>query len=139
MSVNAIHGKNAILYLGKAASGAASPVAEQVDYTITMKDSFVDTTTLPNAAGPVWETQVKGSKGWDCKMTAKFDPTSTALWDAALLDAAMNFYLYPTATGMTQYYYGTAFVTLPTLIAGGVKKEITNALTLSGTGVLSKN
>lgn len=141
MSVNAIHGKNAVLYLGSAASpgGLASPIGEQVDYDITMKDSFVDTTTLPNAAGVVWETQVKGPKGWDAKLTGKFDQTSTALWDAALLDAAVSFYLYPNAVAMTRYYYGTCFVTLPTLISGGTKKDLTNAVTLGGTGALSRN
>jgi hypothetical protein len=135
MSVNAIHGKNAILYLGS----AAVAVGEQVDYDITMTDSFADTTTLPNASGVVWETKVKGPKGWAGKATGKFDPTSTALWDMALLDAAQNMYLYPSASSMTKYYYGTAFVTLPTLLAGGVKKDITNAVTLSGTGALSHN
>ncbi len=135
MSVNAIHGKNAILYLGS----SAVAVGEQVDYDITMKDSFVDTTTLPNAAGVVWETQLKGPKGWAGKCTGKFDTTSTALWDLAIADGATNMYLYPSASSMSKYYYGSTFVTLPTLLAGGVKKDITNAVTLSGTGVLSHN
>lgn len=139
MSVNAIHGKNAVVYLAKAAAGAAVAIGEQVDYEITMKDTFVDTTTLPNAPGVVWENQVKGPKGWDGKLTGKFDPTNTALWDAAVLDSAMNFYLYPQASVTTTYYYGSVFVTLPTVLAGGVKKEITTACTLSGNGVLSKN
>ncbi len=135
MSIKTIHGKNAVLYLGS----PAVAIGEQVDYTITMKDAYVDTTTLPNAAGVVWETQIKGTKGWDVKFTGNFDTTSTALWDAALLDTAQNFYLYPTAVTMTAYYYGQGFVTLPTLIAGGIKKALTNAMSLAGTGVLSKN
>lgn len=135
MSVNAIHGKNAIVYLGS----AAVAVGEQVDYAINMSESFADTTTLPNASGVVWETKVKGPIGWNGKLTGKFDPTSTALWDMALLDAAQNMYIYPSASSMTRYYYGTCFVTLPTLLDGGVKKDITNAVTLTGNGALSKN
>ena len=139
MSVNAIHGQNAIVYLGKTAGGVAVVVGEQVDYDLAMKESFVDTTTLPNATGIVWNTQLKGPIGWGGKLAGKFDPTSTALWDASVLTGAMNMYLYPQASSMTQYYYGTAFVTLPTILSGGVKKEISNAVTLSGTGPLSRN
>ena len=135
MSVNAIHGKNAVVYLGS----AAVAVGEQVDFAITMTDSFADTTTMPNATGAVWETQVKGPKGWSAKLTGKFDPTSVALWDLALSDSATNFYLYPQAASPTRYYYGSVFVTLPTLIDGGVKKEITNAIALNGNGALSRN
>lgn len=135
MSVNAIHGKNAVIYLGS----TAVAVGEQVDYAITMKDSFADTTTLPNAAGVVWETSVKGPKGWEGKLAGKFDPTSAALWDLALSDSATNFYLYPQASAPTRYYYGTAFVTLPNLLDGGVKKDITNAVMLTGNGALSAN
>ncbi len=135
MSVNAIHGKNAVLYLGS----AAQAVGEQVDYAINMTDSFADTTTLPNAAGVVWETKVKGPIGWNGKLAGKFDPTSNALWDMSLLDAAQNFYLYPQASDMTRYYYGSCFVTMPTLLDGGVKKDITNAVTLNGNGALSKH
>jgi hypothetical protein len=135
MSVNAIHGMNAIIYLGT----TAVVVGEQVDYDLTMAPSFADTTTLPNAAGAVWNTQVKGPMGWAGKLSGKFDPTSTALWDLAISASAANLYLYPSASSMTKYYYGTAFVSLPTLLSGGVKKDITNAVTLDGTGVLSHN
>jgi hypothetical protein len=135
MSVNAIHGKNAIIYLGS----SAAMVGEQVDYDITMTSSFVDTTTLPNATGAVWNTQVKGPMGWAGKCAGKFDPTSHALWDLAISDSATNFYLYPSASSMTKYYYGTAFVSLPTVLSGGVKKDITNALALTGTSELSYN
>lgn len=104
-----------------------------------MSESFADTTTLPNATGIVWDTKVKGPIGWNGKLAGKFDVTSTALWDMAIGDAASNFYLYPQASAMTRYYYGTCFVTLPTILSGGVKKDITNAVTLTGTGALSKN
>lgn len=135
MSVNAIHGKNAVIYLGT----TAVAVGEQVDYNITMEDSFVDTTTLPNATGVVWSTQVKGPKGWAGKLAGKFDPTSVALWDLALSESAVNFYLYPQASAPTRYYYGTCFVTMPSLIDGGVKKDITNGCALNGQGALSRN
>jgi hypothetical protein len=135
MSVNAIHGKNAIVYLGS----AAVAVAEQVDYDITMSPTFADTTTMPNTTGIVWNTQVKGPVGWAGKLAGKFDPTSKALWDLSISDSATNFYLYPAASSMTRYYYGSVFVTLPTVLSGGVKKEITNAVALAGTGALSYN
>ncbi len=139
MSVNAIHGQNAIVYLGQAAAGAAKAIGEQVDYDLTMSESFADTTTLPNATGIVWESKVKGPVGWAGKLSGKFDPTSTALWDAAIITGAVNMYLYPDAAAMTRYYYGTCFITLPTIAAGGVKKDITNAVNLNGTGTLSRN
>ena len=135
MSVNAIHGKNAVVYMGS----TAVAVGEQVDYAINMTDSFADTTTLPNAAGVVWETKVKGPIGWNGKLAGKFDPTSTALWDMALSDSAVNFYLYPQASTPTRYYYGTCFVTMPTLLDGGVKKDITNAVMMNGQSALSRN
>lgn len=140
MGVNAIHGKNAYLMLATASGGAATNVsAEQVDYNITLTDSYAETTSLPGAAGTVWETYVKGPIGWGGKISGNFDPTSTSLWDASLADAAMNFYLYPQASAMTRYYYGTAFVMLKPVIDGGVKKHVTNAADLKGTSVLSRN
>ena len=137
MSLNAIHGKNAIVYMGTTSGGAAVVLAEQVDYAIAMTETFVDTTTLPGATGTVWGTQVKGPVGYKGTLAGKFDPTSIALWDAAILDGTVNFYLYPQASQLGRYYYGTAFITLPTVIAGGVKKEITNAVNMTGNGALN--
>ena len=136
MSVNSIHGKNAVLYLG-AAGAAVAAIADQVDYDITTTPSFADTTTIPNASGIVWQTQVKGPIGWAAKMSGKFNPTSHALWDLTVSESACDFYLYPSAGSPLNYYYGSAFVTMPTVIAGGVKAEMTNALNLSGNGTLS--
>ena len=133
MSITSIHGKNAVLYLG---IPTAVPLATQTDYEITHKDALVDTTTLPNSVGVVWGNQVKGVKTWDCKFNGMFDLSSVQLWDAALSDSAANFYLYPTATNMANYYYGTGFVTMPTVIKGGIKAALTNSMMLAGNGPL---
>ncbi len=137
MSLNAIHGKNAIVYMGTTSGGAAVVLAEQVDYNLSMTESFVDTTTLPNATGTVWGTQVKGPLGYKGTIAGKFDITNIALWDAAILDAPVNWYLYPQASAMGRYYYGSAFITLPTILAGGVKKEISQAVNVTGNGALN--
>lgn len=135
MGLLAIHGKNAIIYLG-GTSATAIPVAEEVDYDLNLTDSFAETSSL----NQTWETYVKGMIGWTGKITGNFDPTSLNLWDASLSGSAQNLYLYPIgATSMTQYYYGTAFVMLKTLLSGGTKKAITNSIDLKGTGALSRN
>jgi hypothetical protein len=138
MGLNAISGKNAIVYLAGTGTSAIA-MSEQTDYQLDLVDTFVDVTSLPNATGMVWNTQIKGSLGWTGKLSGNFDTTTTNLWDASVSGSAMNMYLYPSASTMTAYYYGTTFVTLKPILSGGVKKAITNAVDLNGTGTLSRN
>lgn len=129
-----IHGKNAVIYLG-AAGGSAINIAEQADWSIDMDIATADTSSL----NQTWKQSVKGMLGWSGTFSGNFDTASTQLWLAAISNVAEKFYLYITSASMTQYYYGTAWVQLTKIAAGGVAAKANNSFKLTGTGALSAN
>jgi carbon starvation protein CstA len=48
-------------------------------------------------------------------------------------------YLYPRRSTATQYYYGTAWITLGTIIAGGVTDKSKSSANLKGASALAIN
>lgn len=129
-----IHGKNALIYLAPG-SGAAIAVSEQNTYSIESDFDMADTTEL----GDTWSTGVKGIMKWSGKMDGNFDTASRTLWLAHVGTAAVNFYLYPNRSSMTLYYYGTCWVKLGGVIAGGTTDKAKASVTLIGEGELSIN
>lgn len=130
-----VHGKNAIIYLGDGAGGAAAEISEQNTYSIEHDFDLSDTSEL----GDTWKTAVKGLMGWTGKVDGNFNTTSNTLFSAATGAQVCNFYLYPNRSSMTQYYYGTAWVKLGTILAGGTTDKIKSSISLTGDGALSKN
>ena len=130
-----IHGKNAIIYLGDGAGGAAVTISEQNSYAIEHDFDLADTSEL----GDSWKTAVKGLMGWSGSAEGNFNTASNVLWSAATGSALSNFYLYPDRTSMTQYYYGTCWVKLGTVIEGGTTDKAKSSVEFTGDGALSKN
>jgi hypothetical protein len=132
--MTAIHGKNAIIYLSPG-SGAAVPISEQQQYSIEANFETVSTAEL----GDVWDGAVKGLHKWTGTLQGNFDTASNNLWNAMLSSTPNNFYLYPDRSAPTRYYYGTAWITLDTVIAGGVTDKANSSVQLVGDGTLSIN
>lgn len=133
MATGNIHGKNAIIYLSPGA-GAAAVVSEQNTYSIEMDFDLSDTSEL----GDTWATAVQGLLKWSGSADGNFDMGSSALFSAATGGVTCSFYLYPARSSMTQYYYGSVWVKLGTVIAGGIGDKAKTAISFVGDGALSK-
>jgi hypothetical protein len=130
-----IHGKDAIIYLGDGASGEAIAISEQNTYSIEHDFDLADTTEL----GDSWSSAVKGIMKWTGRVDGNFATDSNQLWSAATGASASKFYLYPTRSSATRYYYGTVWVKLGTVVAGGTTDKAKSSISLIGEGTLSKN
>ena len=130
-----VHGKNAIIYLGDGASGEAIEISEQNSYSIEHDFDLADTSEL----GDTWKTNVKGLMSFSGSIEGNFNTASNQLWSAATGSSASKFYLYPNRSNTTQYYYGTAWIKLGTVVAGGTTDKIKSSISLTGEGALSKN
>lgn len=129
-----IHGKNAVLYLG-AAGAAAINIGEQISWSIDMNIPFVDVSPLNNT----WQQFVKGMLGFTGTFDGNFNLGSNQIWLASVSDVPENFYLYPTSASNTQYYYGTAWVSLNKIASGSTTSKASSSFKLTGDGALSKN
>lgn len=129
-----IHGKNAVIYLAPG-TGAAVEVSEQNSYSIEMDFDLAETTEL----GDLWGTAVKGIMKWSGQLDGNFNTASNGLWSAATSTTVSNFYIYPDRANTTQYYYGTCWVKLGTILSGGVTDKAKASVKLVGDGTLSKN
>jgi hypothetical protein len=115
MSSNAIHGKSAIIYVSPDNSSTASPVGEQLDWSIDYDQPLVDVTPLNNS----WKNFVKGLAGWTGTFGGNYDSTSKVLWQAGTGSTKSKFYLYPLGVAnMNLYYYGSGWI-IPGKLAGG--------------------
>ena len=130
-----VHGKNAIIYLGDGASGEAIEISEQNSYSIEHDFDLADTSEL----GDTWKTNVKGLMSFSAAIEGNFNTASNQLWSAATGSNTSKFYLYPNRSNTTQYYYGTCWVKLGTVVSGGTTDKIKSSLALTGDGALSKN
>ncbi len=134
--MSTITGKGGVVYLATSTAGAASNVAEQVDYSIETDQSFEEVSAL----GSTWAVHVlTGSRKWSGTGRGNFDVTSNNLWTAASAQAPLRFYLYPQSAVATLYYYGTGWVKLGTVITGGNTSAPKTAWSIQGDGELAKN
>jgi len=128
-----IHGKDAVIYLSPG-TGAAVRVSEQNSYSIEMDFDLADVSQL----GDSWGKAVKGLMKWSGKCDGNFDPGAQTLWSASTASGVSNFYLYPRSSVMGSYYYGTCWVKLGTVLAGGMSDKAKTSVTLTGDGELAK-
>lgn len=133
MSSNAIHGKGAIIYASPG-SGAAIPIAEQVDWSIDFDEALVDVTPLNNT----WKSFVKGLMGWSGSFSGNFDSTSKTLWTAATGTTKSNLYLYPFgAADMAKFYSGVGWIQLGKVAAGSTTSAAKSSFKITGDDALS--
>ena len=130
-----IHGKDAVVYLGDGASGNAIEISEQNTYSIEHDFDLATTTEL----GDSWDTAVKGVMKWSGSVEGNFNTTSSQLWSAATGSSTSKFYIYPTRSVTTRYYYGTCWVKLGTILGGGTTDKAKSSISLIGDGALSQN
>jgi hypothetical protein len=129
-----IHGKNAAVYIG-AGGGEAIQISEQVDYSIDTNTPFPDISSL----NQTWTNAVKGMLSWSGTCNGNFNLGSTQLWLAHLSDVPEKMYIYPTISSPTQYYYGTAWITLTKALAGSTTAKSSGSFKFQGDGALSIN
>lgn len=132
MSSNAIHGKGALVYLSPG-SGAAVPIAEQVDWAIDFEQPLVDVTPLNNT----WKSFVKGLMGWTGNFSGNFDPVGNTLWTASTGTTKSAFYLYPNAASMANFYSGSGWVILGKIAAGSTTAKASTSFKIIGDGTLA--
>jgi hypothetical protein len=137
-----IHGKGALVMLGTTNGGAASPVANQLSWSLDFDMSIVDVSPL-NSSGTGqgnWKQFVKGMKGWTGTFAGNFDEGATQLWYASILDNYVNFYLYPNySNNQAEYYYGTAWIQLGKIAEGSTTSKASSGFKATGDGPLFTN
>ena len=82
---------------------------------------------------------MKGIQKWTGRMEGNFNTASNTLWSAAVSYTPSNFYLYPQRSVTTNYYYGTVWVKLGSVVAGGTTDKAKSSVSLIGDSALSKN
>ncbi len=133
--MGAISGKFATMYLATSTAAAASPVAEQIDFSIETDQSFEEVSAL----GSTWAVHVlTGSRKWSASFKGNFDTANAQLWTASNANAALRFYLYPVSTATTQFYHGFGWIKLGSVIAGGNTAAPKTSVTVQGEGELFK-
>lgn len=133
MPSNAIHGKNAIIYVSPG-TGAAVPLGEQIEWSIDYDQPLVDVSPLANN----WKNFVKGMMGWSGAFSGNFDLTSATLWTASTGSTLSKFYLYPQgASNMARYYYGTGWIILGKVAQGSTTSKANSSFKITGDDALS--
>jgi hypothetical protein len=134
-----IHGKGALVMLGVTAGGAASPVANQLSWSLDFDMAIVDVSPLNSLGTDVgnWKQHVKGMKGWSGAFAGNFDHGDKQLWLASMLDTYVNFYLYPNYSNVPgEYYYGTAWIQLGKIAEGSTTTKASSSFKATGDGPL---
>jgi hypothetical protein len=131
---HAIHGKSAIIYVGSSSGSAASPVGQQISWSIDFDQAIVDCSPLGND----WKQFVKGMQGWSGTFAGNFDQGSKQLWNASIdTTGFQNFYLYPVGSAnMGEYYYGTCWVQLGKIAEGSTTSKANTSWKATGDGTL---
>ncbi len=100
-----IAGRNGMLYMNLTSAGTAEPVAYLNTWALQFATDKIEVT----AFGDVTKIYVAGLP--DCQGTYAgfYDDATVQMYTAASDGVARKFYLYPSTSLATQYWYGTAF------------------------------
>ena len=127
------HGKNARVYMGTTAGGAAVPVTGITDWT------FDGTTDKVQAEG-IGDTNkiaVVGLPNANGTFNFSWDDLDDTLFDAADSGAAVRIYIYRDTVGAPTYYrYGTAYIDISE--SAGIAAKVGGSGTFTGAGVWSR-
>ncbi len=117
-------------------SSAAVAVGESVEYSLETDQGLEEVSAL----GSTWAVHVlSGAKKWSGSLRGNFNTASAALWDSAVLDKVCRLYLYPHTDATSEYFEGTAWVKLGTVIAGGMTAAPKTAVQFTGDSDLTYN
>lgn len=98
-----IHGRNGIAYVGILSGAAASPVAFLSDWTINFTVDKAEVTAM----GDQNKVYVAGLPDASGDFSGWYDDATSQTYIAATDGVARNFYLYPSTTTPTRYFFGT--------------------------------
>lgn len=99
-----LSGRGGMLYVAPG-TGAAVKVGLARSWKITI-DRTVDE---DNVFGDTWVHNVSIIRKFSGSVAGNLDTTDATIFNAAISDTESNFYLYPSATVATRYYYGSGF------------------------------
>lgn len=109
-----IHGRNGICYIGATSGDDASPMAYLSDWTISFTVDKQDVTAMGDAN----KVYVAGLPDAEGDFSGFYDNATDQTYTAATDGLPRNFYLYPSTSLTTQYFFGTI---LPDFeVSGGV-------------------
>jgi len=137
MADTIIHGRGGVVYLAASSGAAAINVTKLSDWSIDVDYNIDSHLSL----GSTWSEAVRGGNSWTGSFNGAYNTGSQTLWTAALSNSPLAMYIYPDAMefsstdGLTQYYYGTAFLKIG--VGGSVGGKATVRATFVGSGALS--
>jgi hypothetical protein len=117
------HTVNQILYWG---TGTASPIAEGTGVSMSLPTDFAE----DSAWGDTFKTKKPGLTDFTLTLTKWYDHNEVALRQAALSRTVGKWYWYPDRNEATDYVFGTGYMTLSSISAGGLNAIIDNQYTL---------
>lgn len=109
-----IHGRNGIVYMSATSAAAASPVAFLSDWSISFSVDKQDVTAM----GDQNKIYVSGLPDASGDFSGFYDQDSNQTYTAATDGLPRNFYLYPSTSKSTQYFWGTILADME--VSGGV-------------------
>ena len=117
-----IHGRNGRVYMSLTSGGTAEPLAFLTNWTIKAATDKADVT----AFGDANKVYVAGLPDASGDISGFYDDSTVQTYTAATDGIARKFYLYPSTSTATQYWWGTV---LPDFEADG---SVSGAVTLKG-------
>ena len=100
-----IAGRNGRIYAAVTSGGTAEPITFLNNWSINFATDKIEVT----AFGDSGKTYVAGLPDASGDYSGFYDDESTQFYTAAVDGVARKFYLYPSTTSNTKYWYGTAF------------------------------
>lgn len=127
-----IHGRNGRVYMSLTSGGTAEPVAFLNAWTINFTTDKADVT----AFGDGNKVYVAGLPDAQGTFAGWYDDATVQTYTAATDGIARKFYLYPSTSTNTQYWYGTV---LPDFsVDGGVGDAVKIASTWNAASAIQK-
>lgn len=113
-----IHGRNGICYVGATEAADASPVAFLSDWTISFTVDKQDVTAM----GDTNKVYVAGLPDASGDFSGFYDDETNQTYTAATDGLPRKFYLYPSKSTSTQYFFGTVLADFE--VSGGVGDSV---------------
>ena len=117
-----IAGRNGRLYASITSGGTAEPIAFLNSWSISFATDSIDVTSF----GDTGKVYVSGLPDASGGYAGFFDTETEQFYTAATDGVARKFYLYPTNTTTTKYWFGTA------LFDFNVDGSVEGAVTITG-------
>ena len=117
-----IAGRNGRLYASITSGGTAEPIAFLNNWSISFATDSIDVTSF----GDTGKVYVSGLPDASGSYAGFFDTETEQFYTAATDGVARKFYLYPTNTSTTKYWFGTA------LFDFNVDGSVEGAVTITG-------